>query len=71
MVPSLPFLPASAAFPVHAGSQGFCVVMSDADAPAHVYAHYATWAAAVHAVRTAFPFGQVMPAEWLVGALAA
>ena len=70
MLPTLPFAP-TAAFPGPTGSKGFYVVMSDADAPAHVYAHYATWSAAVHAVRTAYPFGQVLPAEWVAETMAA
>ena len=71
MMPSLLLSPIAAPFPAHVGSNGFYVVMPDADAPEHVYAHYSTLPAAVHAVRTAYPFGQVMPAEWLMGAMAA
>ena len=71
MFPSLQILPASAPFLATVGATGFCVVMPDADAPEHVYAHYATWPAAVHAVRTAYPFGQVVPAEGLLEAMAA
>ena len=55
--------------PVEAG--GFCVIMADATALAHVHVHYSSWTAAVHAVRTAYPFGQVVPAAWLAGVLAA
>lgn len=70
MLPAI-LRPSVSLVPIPVVTGGFCVVMADATAPAHVYAHFSSWAAAVHAVRTAYPFGQVVPAAWLAGALAA
>ena len=71
MPPSVLPVPVAAAFPPQAQAQGFCVVMADATAPAHVHGHYPSWPAAVHAVQTAYPFGHVVPAAWLAETRAA
>lgn len=65
MVPFLLPFAALPSLPPDVGAAGFYVLTADADAPAHVQAHFPTLREAQQALRTAYPFAQVLPAEWL------